>query len=119
MMVSRRFGLLKQEVRMRWLCCLLAAAVALAASSSHAHAQSPDDVAMAKRFVGTWRLVSWTERHADGTTQQNRTDGYVIYSDTSRMCAVLMNPNRPKWKSASGPTPDEAVSGMAKSADFT
>jgi hypothetical protein len=104
---------------MRGLFCLLAAAVALAASSSHAHAQSPDDVAMAKRFVGTWRLVSWTERHADGTTQQNPGDGYVIYTDNSRMCTVVMNPNRPKWKSAIMPTPDEAVSGIGSATDFT
>jgi hypothetical protein len=73
---------------MRWLSWLLSAAVALAASSSHAHAQSPDDVAMAKRFVGTWRLVSWTKRHADGTTQQNPGDGYVSRKAVGR-CVVL------------------------------
>src|SRR5262249_33801509 len=37
--------------------------------------------------------------------------GEGIYTDTNHMCAVIMNPNLPKWKSAS-PTPDEAKAGM-------
>ena len=28
------------------------------------------------------------------------------------MCAVLVNPNRPKWRSAAAPTPDEAKVGI-------
>ena len=76
-------------------------------------AQSPDDTA--KQLVGMWRLVSSPQRLADGTTRQGQMSvAYIIYTDTNpvRMCAVLMDPNRPKWKTPTIPTADEAVSGI-------
>ena len=87
---------------------------------SEVHAQSQDDAAIARQFVGMWRLVSWPQRLADGTTRQNpQSAGYIIYTDTGRMCYVSMNPNRPKWNlegrvSARGytPTAEEAISGI-------
>ena len=67
---------------------------------------------IAGTFTGTWRLVSWTERLADGTSRVNpQTVAYLIYTDTGRMCYVGMNPNRSRWKSAMSPTPQEAVAG--------
>ena len=46
-------------------------------AEQHVVAQSQDDIA--KQFVGMWRLVSWAERLADGTTRQNpRSVGYII-----------------------------------------
>ena len=85
-----------------------------------AHAQSQDEAAIAKRFAGMWRLVSWPQRFADGTTRQSPLSvAYIIYTDTHRMCYVNMDPNRPKWNlggrvSAIGytPTPEEAISGI-------
>ncbi|PYR56492.1 MAG: hypothetical protein DMF91_21745 [Acidobacteria bacterium] len=75
------------------------------------HAQSED--AMAKQFVSMWRLVSRTQRLADGTTRQHPISvGYIIYTDTGHMCYVAMNPSRPKWKSEIAPTPEEALSGI-------
>jgi len=75
------------------------------------YAQFQDDID--KQFVGMWRLVSWTERLADGTTRQNpRSVGYIVYTDTGHMCYVSMNPNRPLWKSEAAPTPEEALSGI-------
>ena len=48
-------------------------------TSFETHAQSRDDVAMAKRFVGMWRLASWPRRSADGTTKQNSESvAYII-----------------------------------------
>ncbi len=79
--------------------------------STTCHAQSQDEVAT--QFVGTWRLVSWAQRLADGTRGQNPISfAYLIYTDTGRMCSVGMNPKRPRWKSASAPTPEEALSGI-------
>jgi Lipocalin-like domain len=73
-------------------------------------AQSQDDIA--KRFVGMWGLVSWSQRLADGTMRQNPiSNAYIIYTDIG-MCFVGMNPNRPLWKSETMPTPEEALSGM-------
>ena len=75
------------------------------------YAQSQDEIA--KQFVGTWRLVSYTERFADGTKRQDpRSAGYIIYTDTGHMCYVGMDPNRPRWKSQAAPTPEEALSGI-------
>ena len=83
---------------------------ALLGSSVHGHAEPQDDIA--KQFLGIWRLVSWTQRLADGTTRQAPNNvGYIIYTDTGHMCYVGMNPNRPKWKSST-PTESEAFSGI-------
>jgi hypothetical protein len=76
-------------------------------------ARPQDDVSVTKQLVGTWRLVSWTDRLADGTTRKDPLSvGYLIYTDANRMCATIMDPNRPKWKSGTAPTPEEAKSGM-------
>ena len=73
-------------------------------------AQSPR--AVANQLVGTWRLVSAFQRMADGTVRPDpqtgpQGTGYIMYSDTGRMCAVLANPDRPKWKSAAAPADAE------------
>jgi len=88
----------------------------LGSAAFETHAQSQDDLEMAKRFVGMWRLVSRPLRLADGTTRQDsRSVGYIVYTDASHMCFVAMNPNRPKWMSETAPTPEEALSGMGSS----
>ena len=109
----------------RWLGLGTLALCAIGIWLTHAarfdvQAQSQDDAAIARQFVGMWRLVSWPQRLADGTTRQNpQSAGYIIYTDTGRMCYVSMNPNRPKWNlegrvSARGytPTAEEAISGI-------
>ena len=73
-------------------------------------AQSPR--AVANQLVGTWRLVSASQRMADGTVRPDpqtgpQGTGYIMYSDTGRMCAVLANPDRPKWKSETAPADAE------------
>src|SRR5712692_1952399 len=84
-------------------------------------AQSQDEAGSVKRFVGIWRLVSWQQRLADGTTRLSPLSvGYIIYTDTNRMCYVNMDPNRPKWNLGGKafalgytPTPEEATSGIS------
>src|SRR4030095_9702688 len=76
-------------------------------------AQSADDLAMAKRLVGTWRLVETTITNADGTSRSDpRTTAYLLYSDTGITCYVAMDPTRAAWKSETTPTPEEALAGM-------
>lgn len=90
-----------------------ASLVMLAALTGSAHAQSrlTDEEAL-QRFVGVWTLVHWEETLADGTKREHPvTAGQIIYSDIGRMCAVVMDPQREKWKSAA-PTPEEALAGM-------
>jgi hypothetical protein len=90
---------------------ILTVVIALGALSPSPHAQSSGNTP--QQFAGMWRLASWQERLADGTTRQNpRSAAYIIYTDTGHMCYVSMNPNRPKWKSATAPTESEALSGM-------
>jgi hypothetical protein len=69
------------------------------------------------QLVSAWRLVSTTQGLADGTSRPNpalgpNQIGYMIYAGTHRMCAIFMNPERPKWSSASSPTPQEAKSAL-------
>jgi hypothetical protein len=65
---------------------------------------------LARQLVGTWRLVSTTQRDTDGSTRVIKGHGYLIYTDTGHMCAVLTPPDRPKWKIArpNGQTTDPA-----------
>lgn len=97
---------------------VVVAAALLMVPSLGAQAQSEDDAAMAKQFVGMWRLVAYPRRFADGTTLPSPlSEGFIIYTETNRMCAVLMDPHRPKWNTASPywwtPTESEARSAIS------
>jgi hypothetical protein len=90
---------------------ILAGLLGVVAMIDASHAQSAADVA--RQFIGTWRLVSWTQRLADGTTRPDpRNVGYLIYSDAGYMCYGSMAANRPPWTSDSSPTGAEAVATM-------
>jgi len=76
-------------------------------------AAQSDDGAV-RQLAGMWRLVSNPQRLADGTTRQGANGvtvmGYAFFDATGKhMCYVTMSPNRPRWRSDSGPTPDEAL----------
>jgi hypothetical protein len=108
--MNMKYRLLKHAVL--FLCVVGLCGLGGARFETHAQPQQ-DDASVAKQFVGTWRLVSWPEKLADGTTRQDpKTVGYIIYTDNSHMCYVAMNPNRPKWKSSAAPTPEEMASGL-------
>lgn len=81
------------------------------------HAQAAHQAAEAgvsPGFAGMWRLVSRTQRLADGSTREHPVStAYLVYVGTQRMCYVGMDPQRPKWVAESAPTPDEAVQGLA------
>jgi hypothetical protein len=69
------------------------------------------------KLTGTWRLVSATQRMDDGSVRPDPQPGpngvgYIIYTDTGRMCALLANPDRPKWGAANSPTEAELRSAM-------
>ena len=54
------------------------------------------------RFLGTWKLVSSEEKLRDGTARPFKElgphgVGYLIYAADGHMCAVITNPDRPKW----------------------
>ncbi len=61
----------------------------------------------AKALVGAWRLVSWDTTQTDGTVRKSpMAVGSLMYSDSGRMCGVLMDPNR---KKPSRPPTDEEI----------
>jgi Lipocalin-like domain len=80
--------------------------------SSTSRAQSQPDIA--KRLAGMWRLVSNPQRLADGTTREGANSvGYAFFdANASHMCFLSMNPNRPRWKSETMPTPEEGLSAI-------
>jgi hypothetical protein len=69
------------------------------------------------KLVGTWRLTSTHQLLDDGTLRPDpplgpNGIGYIIYSETGRMCAMLANPDRPKWASPNAPTDVELRSAL-------
>ncbi len=68
-------------------------------------------------LVGTWRLVSTEQRLTNGTIRPSplygpNGAGYLMYSSTGRMCVILTNPDRPRWRSEDDPTPEELKSAI-------
>lgn len=64
------------------------------------------------QLVGTWRLVSSTQKLADGTIRPDpqtgpKGVGYLIYTESGRVCVVVGNPERPRWQTATAPTEAE------------
>jgi len=77
--------------------------------NSMSRGQSQGDVA--RQFAGMWRLVSNPQRLADGTTRQGSNSvAYAFFdANAAHMCFLSMNPDRPRWKSETAPTPEEAL----------
>jgi hypothetical protein len=96
--------------KMAKLLCSLALSGSLAVLPSKASAAAQGGAA---RLVGAWRLVSATERMADGTERPDpnvgaRGRGYIVYTATGQVCAMLGNSQRPRWADAKQPTAAEA-----------
>ena len=65
--------------------------------------------ALARALVGAWRLESTVQRLTDGTVRPSplygsNGVGYLIYSASGQMCAMLADPSREPWSSADEPT---------------
>ena len=93
----------------------LALGIGLLISAALASIAAPPDP-VATRFVGTWRLVSTTQRLADGSQRANpkfgpNGQGYLMYTGT-HMCAVLVRPDRPQWGSEQTPSEQEVRSAI-------
>jgi len=80
--------------------------------NSTSRGQSQDDIA--RQFAGMWRLVSNPQRLADGTTRQGSNSVAYAFFDANagHMCFLSMNPDRPRWKSETAPTPEEGLSAI-------
>jgi hypothetical protein len=57
---------------------------------------------MHRSLVGTWKLVSWEFRSADGEVSYpmgRSASGFLIYTPDGFMSATIMNPERPPFMS--------------------
>ena len=69
-----------------------------------------DEAEVRRRIVGTWKLVFEEDTLKDGRKTHEfgpNGKGFLMYSADGHMCAVEMNPNRPKWKNPAKPTRQE------------
>src|SRR5262245_54805436 len=108
--MKERYG---RIVPLLCLSTLLAGACASPAAAQEAPGKTPQDMVIAKKLVGVWRLLDRTVTFADGTSRPDpRTTAYLMYSDTGMACYVAMDPTRAAWKSEAGPTPEEALAGI-------
>jgi hypothetical protein len=82
---------------------------AMLASSTPAFAKAKS----AADLVGTWRLIATSQRLDDNTVRPDpdvgpNGVGYLIYTSTGQVCALLNDPQRPKWSVESKPSDVEA-----------
>ena len=92
----------------RWI---VGAAVLLLAASQPTLAAAQD---AAVEIVGTWRLVAATQLMTDGTERPDpnvgaHARGYIIYTPTGQVCAMLGNSARARWIVGDRPTAAEAL----------
>jgi hypothetical protein len=113
MRARRTISLNGHMVPLLCLSALLASACAAPAAAQEAPGKTPQDMAIARKLVGVWRLASRMVTFADGTSRPDpRTTAYLIYSDTGMACYVAMDPTRVAWKSEAAPTAEEALAGI-------
>jgi hypothetical protein len=97
----------------RLLTILLMAGFCAAVGIGDASSQSAAKGDAAKRFIGTWRLVSITENGRMDLHRGRRPTG-LIYYDANGYMAVQIMPDRPRPKYAgASPTPDEAKAAIS------
>lgn len=71
-------------------------------------ATASEEGAEAKRFVGTWKLVS-IQNDAGSDIRGERPIGLIYYDAFGNMAAQIMPDRpRPKWKAGEAPTPEQA-----------
>jgi hypothetical protein len=90
--------------------CLFVLAFMVSVPLLPLYAQSPSS--LQHQLVGTWRLVAAGQQLADGSRGPDPQAGwhgigYIMYTRSGHMCAVITNPDRPQWKVPAAPTDAE------------
>jgi len=69
-----------------------------------------DEAELRRKIVGTWKLAFEEDTLQDGRKTHEfgaNGKGFLMYAADGHMCAVAMNPDRPKWKNPANPTQQE------------
>jgi hypothetical protein len=103
------------EIQMKGYASVL---VAVLICSRLASPQSEPEIR--DRLVGTWKLISTEYTMKDGSKHPYPDSGpngkgFLMYTRDGYMCAVMANPDRPKWVDAAHPTTEEKLSAAENS----
>jgi hypothetical protein len=82
-------------------------------STSLAQQNASDESWVRNKIIGTWKLVLAEDTLRDGSTRSMyglKGQGFLMYSADGFMCAVLMDPDRPKWANPKKPTQADKAS---------
>ncbi len=82
-------------------------------TASQTHQNALDDSWVRNKIIGTWKLVLAEDTLRNGSTRAMygpNGQGFLMYSADGFMCAVLMDPDRPKWANPRKPTQSEKAS---------
>jgi hypothetical protein len=76
---------------------------------------SQDSAKVRSQFLGTWKLVSTEDKLKGGTVRPHQGFGphgvgYLMYGADGHMCAVMTNPDRPRWDAP--PTTSQKVAAI-------
>ncbi len=72
-----------------------------------------DESWVRNKIIGTWKLISAEDTLRNGSIRAIyglKGQGFLMYSADGFMCAVLMDPDRPKWAEPQKPTRAEKAS---------
>jgi hypothetical protein len=98
----------KSPLRSKLLVLALLAVMPVAATKSN------DSKAAARKFIGTWRLVSYVGGTAEAAANRGQHPTGLLYYDGLGNMAVQIMPDRARPKYAgTQPTPDEARAALA------
>jgi hypothetical protein len=94
---------------------ILVISAVLAAARYSISGPSQNSASVRSRFLGTWKLVSTEDKLKDGTVRPHQGfgphgTGYLMYEPDGHMCAVMTNPDRPRWDAP--PTAAQKVAAM-------
>ena len=82
-------------------------------TNTPAQQNASDESWVRSKIIGTWKLVSAELTLRNGSTRAMyglKGQGFLMYSADGFMCAVLMDPDRPKWANPKVPTQADKAS---------
>src|SRR5262249_26632802 len=73
------------------------------------------------KLIGTWKMVSDEEVMKDGSTRLPwgpNGKAFLLYTADGYMCALLVDPDQPKWGNVQRPTEQEKIAAFDGSSGY-